>query len=289
MRSALLVQRNIKDRLARLFRRAKTNLLISSPYFGGDGADLVLSNIAEPMRRSGTPTILTDLSPLNICQSSTDPVAVLEISESSAHAQVRHLPRLHAKVYVADNEIAVITSANLTAGGLVRNFEYGIELSEPGLVSRVRQDVFEYAQLGALVGKDRLNRYCDVVRELRAAFERQRRSISAIVKARFERNLQQAEDELIRLRLGEGALHTVFARTIDYLLRRHGPMTTAALHPLIASIHPDLCDDAVDRVIDGKSFGKKWKHAARTAQQQLKSKGLIAFDGERWRSVSPGG
>jgi hypothetical protein len=52
-------------------------------------------------------------------------------------------------------------------------------------------------------------------------------------------------------------------------------MPTAELHPLIQRIHPDLCDDSVDRVIDGKHFGKKWKHAVRTAQQHLKKIGKV--------------
>jgi len=285
MDSAALVQRNVRETLASLFRRARRDLLISSPYVGCDGAELVLSNITDSMRKSGTLTVLTDLSPLNICQSSTDPVAVLRVSKSIPRVQVRHLPRLHAKVYVADNESAIITSANLTAGGLARNYEYGVELLDPVLVSHVRGDVAEYAQLGALVGAEELIGYCDLARELRAAFEGQQRSISATIKARFDKHLHEAEDELIRLRLAEGALHTVFAKTIHYLLRRHGPMTTQTLHPIIAAIHPDLCDDNVDRIIDGKSFGKKWKHAARTAQQQLKKRGLIAFDGSRWRSI----
>lgn len=89
----------------------------------------------------------------------------------------------------------------------------------------------------------------------------------------------------MRLRLAGGAVHTVFARTIEYLLRRHGPMSTKQIHPLIASIPPDLCDDSVDRVIDGKRFGKKWKHAVRTAQQQLKKKGLIEYVDGAWRLV----
>ncbi|MGB9178477.1 MAG: hypothetical protein WCB68_04450, partial [Pyrinomonadaceae bacterium] len=57
------------------------------------------------------------------------------------------------------------------------------------------------------------------------------------------------------------------------------------LHNMIEVIHPDLCDNSIDRVIDGKRFGKKWKHAVRTAQQNLKKKGLIILDSGRW-SVS---
>lgn len=57
---------------------------------------------------------------------------------------------------------------------------------------------------------------------------------------------------------------------------------TVHMHPMIAAIHPDLCDDTVDRVIDGRHFGKKWKHAVRTAQQQLKDRGIVAYADKMW-------
>lgn len=80
-------------------------------------------------------------------------------------------------------------------------------------------------------------------------------------------------------------MHAVFVKTIMFLLEKHGPLSTEQLHPLIEQIHPDLCDNTVDRVIDGKSFGKKWKHAVRTAQQHLKKQQLIALVGDKWQLV----
>jgi hypothetical protein len=80
-------------------------------------------------------------------------------------------------------------------------------------------------------------------------------------------------------------MHTVFAATILYLLARHGPMPTTELHPRVEAMHPDLCDNTIDRVIDGKRFGKKWKHAVRTAQQQLKKRGQIELVGEQWTLI----
>jgi hypothetical protein len=62
-------------------------------------------------------------------------------------------------------------------------------------------------------------------------------------------------------------------------------MPTVQLHKLISELHPDLCDDSVDRVIEGENFGKKWKHAVRTAQQNLKKKGEIANSEGVWRSL----
>ena len=67
------------------------------------------------------------------------------------------------------------------------------------------------------------------------------------------------------------------------LLKRYGPLPTEQMHPKIEVIHPDLCDNNIDRVIDGKHFGKKWKHAIRTAQQHLKKTGEIELVNRRWQ------
>jgi len=63
--------------------------------------------------------------------------------------KVRFLPSLHAKVYIADDTEAVVTSANMTDSGLAHNFEYGVRFSEPSVVRQIRQDVEAYALLGS--------------------------------------------------------------------------------------------------------------------------------------------
>lgn len=88
---------------------------------------------------------------------------------------------------------------------------------------------------------------------------------------------------MVKVKLVEGALHTVFEKTILYLLQKNGPLSTTVIHNLIEEIHPDLCDNSVDRVINGVRFGKKWKHAVRTAQQHLKKKGVVELINTKWR------
>jgi phosphatidylserine/phosphatidylglycerophosphate/cardiolipin synthase-like enzyme len=273
---------SLSTQLPELVQSARHELLISSPYVGREGTDLVFRNLSNTFRLGGQLQFLTDLSPLNVCQSSTDASALLNLSSQLTNSTVTHLPRLHAKVYVADNHSAIITSANLSRGGLFRNYEYGIEVRDPAAVGRIRSDIVAYGALGAVVQLPALENYCRVVDDLRREYE----DLAAKTTKRMRARLRVATDELVRMRLHGGAMHTVFARTIDYLLRRHGPMSTESLHPQIAQIHPELCDDTVDRVIDGRRFGKKWKHAVRTAQQQLKKRGVIDHDGNLWFIVS---
>jgi hypothetical protein len=280
-----LIQRDLPIRLKDLFRQAERDVLISSPYVGQEGVQLALDNFPPGFRREGRLAFLTDLSPRNIYQSATDPNALLTLCDQVAGATVQHLPRLHAKVYVADNRTAIVTSANCTAGGLFRNYEYGVEISDPPIVMSIRQDLEDYGALGARVPRERLESYCAAAIELRQLFRAANESVSQQFREAFQQHVEVAETELIRLRVGSGALHTVFGQTTLYLLRRHGRLTTAELHRYISDIHPDLCDDSVDRIIDGKHFDKKWKHAVRSAQQQLKQRNLVIYDGEAWAAV----
>jgi len=273
--------------LRELISSTRKRLLISSPYITTYGCDLVLASSAETLRRGGEVMILTDLSPMSMCQGSTDPTALRTLTNKGYSLSIRHLPRLHAKVYIADERTAIITSGNFSVGGLVKNYEYGVRIEDTMIVHTINSDITSYAALGAPVSDLQLAKYCDIANEVRIAFQKSQRSIAQTVRRRFDIVVREAEDELVRLRLAGGAMHTVFAKTIMYLLRTYGPLTTIEIHARVESIHPDLCDNNVDRIIDGKHFGKKWKHAVRTAQQQLKKQGLIELLADRWRIANP--
>jgi hypothetical protein len=275
--------RTWKENLASLLSGAESDVLISSPYVIQRGTDFVVKNASPDMRTNGRITLLTDLSPLNVAQGATSPEAIHRLIDAFPKATVRHLPRLHAKVYVADLKQAIVTSGNLTAGGLGLNHEYGLVLDQALSVRIIRDDITEYAGLGAVIGSERIVTYRQVAEQTRVAFREQQRTVSRAARKLFEEALRDADDVLIKLRVAEGPIHTVFAKTILYLLRREGPLATEQLHPLVQEIHPDLCDDSVDRVIGDVRFGKKWKHAVRTAQQQLKKRELIELQGGLWK------
>jgi len=264
------LRRGWEPALRELVGSASERLFISSPYITAFGCDLVGDSCSETLEDGGEVAVLTDLSPMPICQGATDPAALRTLANRGHSLVIRHLPRLHAKVYISDERAAIVTSGNLTAGGLIQNYEYGFRISDAAVVRAIRSDVSSYSTLGAEVTDSQLAAFCEIAVEMRVAFRQSQASITRAIRRRFDAIVREAEDELIRLRLAGGAMHTVFARTIMYLLQRHGPLTTLEIHARVEAIHPDLCDNSVDRVIDGKRFGKKWKHAVRTAQQQLK-------------------
>lgn len=277
-----VLSRDWKDQLQNIFLQARNEIVISSPYITELGTNFVLTNLRQQVKPQIRLRILTNLSPINICQGSTDPMALKSLALALPHFTLLHLPKLHAKVYVVDKKSAIVTSANLTAGGLDRNYEYGIKITEPLIVKEIEQDILNYSDLGVMISPQNLDNYARIADRLLKTYKKQQNSIVKSVRKEFEKEILSAEDELIRMRLAGGAMHTVFEKTILYLLKRHGPLSTEQMHPKIEVIHPDLCDNTIDRVIDGKHFGKKWKHAVRTAQQQLKKKGIIFLDVDLW-------
>jgi hypothetical protein len=196
---------------------------------------------------------------------------------------VTHLPRLHAKVYVADESCAIITSGNLTSGGLLRNHEYGILTTDRVAVREIRKDIEEFSCLGIRIGSDQLATYCSVAERVREAFAEQLASAKKEAREEFARTFRIAEDQLIHLRLQRSSPTKTFEDTILYLLKTQGELSTRQLHPQIQTLHPDICDDSVDRVIDGHHFGKRWKHMVRTAQSHLKERGLVHISEGKWR------
>jgi hypothetical protein len=225
--------------------------------------------------------LVTDLSRQNLLSGSTDVAAIHELAVSLPNTEVVFLPSVHAKVYIADEQVAIVTSANMTAAGLARNYEYGIRVDDQRLVREIRADLGAYAALGTKIELPKLKLLLDVSLDLREMHRKAERTINSRLRKEFEQRLRIFDDEVLRTRVAGRAPNAIFAETILYLLRQ-GAMSTQELHGSIQRIHPDLCDDSIDRVIDGRHFGKKWKHAVRSAQQHLKNEGSIQLAGGIW-------
>lgn len=276
------LQRDWHKSLVSIFQSANIELTISSPYISTGGAEFLLNNISEKFTKEGYLRFITDLSPRNIYQGSTEPKSFKLLFNSLNSVQIFHLPRLHAKVYISDEERAIITSGNLTNGGIYTNFEYGVLIQRNENIRFIKNDLLKYASLGSLINSQEINSYCDISEEIKKLYKQKEKTVKNEIEKKFRRAITKANDELVKTRLSGGALHTVFEKTILYLLQKNGPLPTLLLHNLIEEIHPDLCDNNVDRIINGVRFGKKWKHAVRTAQQHLKKKGIIELGDGKW-------
>ena len=54
--------------------------------------------------------------------------------------RVRNYSRLHAKTYIFDTDKALITSGNLTLGGLQNNYECGVLICDNVTVAKLKTD-----------------------------------------------------------------------------------------------------------------------------------------------------
>jgi phosphatidylserine/phosphatidylglycerophosphate/cardiolipin synthase-like enzyme len=123
MSELTLLRRNWKQRLEELVGLARENLLIVAPFITRPGVEIVRSSLTDALKTQGKIEVITCLDVISICQGTCDPFALRSLLGGAHGASLTHLPRLHAKVYIADDRVAIITSGNLTGGGLFTNFE----------------------------------------------------------------------------------------------------------------------------------------------------------------------
>lgn len=225
--------------------------------------------------------LITDIRPDSILAGSLDLAALLALFDSGCQVTIIALTHVHAKVYLADTSMVWITSANLTTSALDRNFEYGITVNSPSLAAQVAEDLDSYARVGSPASRNEIQHYAETIQGLREEYKAFQRETERAFRKRFREQLDAATEEALTLQIGVRSAHAVFSDTIVHLLRS-GPLSTQALHPLIQALLPELCDDQTDRIINGRHFGKLWKHHVRTAQQHLKRNGVIRIANGRW-------
>jgi HKD family nuclease len=270
------LQKNWSSVLGNLFIESKSELTISTPYLSDDGVDFLVKSISNDFKKKGFLRIITNLSPRNIQQKATNPFCFGKIYNVINLVQLFHLPNLHAKVYIRDNKEAIITSGNLTAGGLYKNYEYGISINDTDVVKNIKNDITDYGNLGTLLDKLAIhslcNKYSDIYNK------------NLIIKDNDVLNIEQ---DLLNIKLQntkeintEKSINFILTKTIDYLLSKYGPLKVMDLHNYIQSIHPDLCGTE-HRICNGRDYGLLWQHQVRTALVTLNKQNKVEHKGGR--------
>jgi len=265
------------------------DLMLVSPFIKlGATAEVISSLARRGVQDAVRVQVLTNLRAESALTGSMDLEALVHMCERLPRLELTHLPSLHAKVYLADNRMAVITSGNLTNPGVTGNLEYGVSLDDEAMVAEIRHDFDKYLLLGARISFSDVEALLAEIKELKKLFKKAEQSIRSQARRAFKDKLQATNLRVLRQRARGKTTHGILADTILFLLSK-GPRRTTDLHPLIQTLHPDICDDSVDRVIDGVHFGKRWKHYVRNAQQFLKRQGQIEYEAGFWRlTARPG-
>lgn len=268
-----LLNRAWRNDLAAVATSARQSVLIVAPFIKYDEAVWFCKQL-----RSGIDILtLANIDSEAISASALDLSALRHLAEVSSSATLIALSNLHAKVFVADERAAIVTSGNLTRSALDRNLEYGVLLNEPALVRTVRRDMLAFARLGSQVAASAFAELVPLEAELRKARAALASSATPTAKRRFNNIMRQARPVFASAQIGNRSAHAVFGEAIRFVLA-HGPQTTKIIQEELRQLLPALCDDREDLIIKGERYGKAWKRRMRHAQLNLKRRGIIVYN-----------
>lgn len=116
----------------RLLTEAKTSVFLASPFIKLQTASLITQNIGR-----GIDFRYINSFKLAYFHTGASDLEALRILKKD-NCKQRSVHNLHAKLFIIDN-VAIITSGNLTPGGLRNNLEYGI-LVRDKMVDEIKSD-----------------------------------------------------------------------------------------------------------------------------------------------------
>lgn len=109
---------------------AQKELRIAVPYYSEDVIKMILERSKATHKH-----FLLRLSDREVCDGVQSPRAVRLLQEHDC--KVKFGKDLHAKIFIADRNRAIVTSSNLTNPGLSENAEVGVLIDEPKAVQAV--------------------------------------------------------------------------------------------------------------------------------------------------------
>ncbi len=127
---------------------SEKSLFISSPYIKYPVAGLLCEILQSKHNPNVSVEILTRVRIQDLIDGASDLEAfekLLQLAEvPGLEVTVKCISNLHAKVYIFDENSAIVTSSNLTPSGLKSNVEYGIEITEQIAIQQILDDMYAY-------------------------------------------------------------------------------------------------------------------------------------------------
>ena len=271
--------RQWRSHLATLVKSASAELLIAAPYIKTREANWICNRLSTSVHLR----VLTDLNSQSVLAGALDMEALTTFTDSHVQSEILTLPRLHAKVYVADDSMAIVTSGNLTQSSLDEDYEYGLGLKDRPTIQKIRQNLESYARLGSTVARETLQELATIATDLIQEAQRLREASPKAIRKQFDSKVRTAHQRFLEVQVGSRSANSVFGEAILMILAS-GPRTTVELAPEVKRLLPDLSDDNEELIINGARYGKAWKHCLRNAQQSLKGRDLITYHqaSRRW-------
>jgi len=145
-----------------LVKSSRKKIKIASPYVKNGVVDKLIS-IKNPDTNI---MLITSCKLMNFYRKASDVEALRKVQNSGGKVYINQ--NLHSKIYLFDNNKAIVTSSNLTHGGLVKIFEYGIYLENEDIIEEINNDfiLLSKNENTGLLRKTELDKIDDIITAL---------------------------------------------------------------------------------------------------------------------------
>ena len=212
--------------------------IIAAPFITQTGVQRLVKGLQS--KTSVNLAVLTSLNAHSLTEKLCDSGALSWLCREVPNTTVKHIRYLHAKSYVADGHTAIVTSANLTGGGLSGNYELGVAITDTHVVSEIAGYLHQYADLGVPIPPGALVELDDLAQRAQGQ-QRADQAIPDNTKSEIEAILNDINEKLIRLRVDtisssadtKESITSQFCLAVELALSQHGPMRTRDLNPVV--------------------------------------------------------
>ena len=129
---------------------AKTEIIIVSPWIKQKTLKKIIDAVNPNENISWK--ILTRGNHDDFCVGSSD-IAAFKLMIENSSIELRAIKQLHTKVYVVDNVLSLVTSANLTVSGMEINPEVGVASYDPDEISEIIEEINKWFDDAILLDK----------------------------------------------------------------------------------------------------------------------------------------
>ena len=129
-----LIKNPCQELFNTLIANSDKKIALCAPYVKKD----IVSQILNLKKNDVELVLITSSNLATFATGGSDISAIKYLVEKGINTY--NYQNLHAKVYVFDSDKALITSSNLTYGGLVRNYEYGVYINDEDIIRKINID-----------------------------------------------------------------------------------------------------------------------------------------------------
>ena len=200
-------------------RSIRSEAILAAPFISA----ATLEHLASMLNSEQPPRIdlITNLALSSLLHGTVDTEAIAGFSRNLLSVKVWNLPGLHAKAYIADENLAIITSGNMTQASLYRNYEYGVRVTNPAVVRQIAADFREYTSLGTEVSLPELDKHTEIARNLQLKYKAALQTAQHQANQELQNELEEARSDLLNLRAKSG-------ESENAIFRPHSPLCSQA-------------------------------------------------------------